>query len=153
MTATTRVTPPDQGIRYEMIDGAHIVKAGAEDTGGAFEVFEVHAPKAPAAPPHRSPWTGTLYLLQGSLDVHVDGERFALVPGSTIVLPAGSACTFEVTSDAARFLAVTTGGGAGRLFADFDRTVPTDRPLEEVLPLVLEVTRRNGVIIEAPARS
>ena len=43
MTVTARHTRPDEGVRLEMPDGGHIVKASAEETGGAFEVFEVEA--------------------------------------------------------------------------------------------------------------
>ena len=35
MTVTARHTRPDEGVRLEMPDGAHIVKASAEETGGA----------------------------------------------------------------------------------------------------------------------
>jgi hypothetical protein len=48
-----------------MIDGEHIAKVAVQDAAGAFEVFEVIAPAAPMAPPHVSPWTGVLFLLQG----------------------------------------------------------------------------------------
>jgi hypothetical protein len=34
MTVTARHTRPDEGVRLEMPDGAHIVKASAEETGG-----------------------------------------------------------------------------------------------------------------------
>ena len=59
--------PAGAGRRYHMIDGDHIAKAAVHDTNGAFEVFEVIAPAAPMAPPHVSPWTGVLYLLQGRI--------------------------------------------------------------------------------------
>jgi quercetin dioxygenase-like cupin family protein len=134
-----------------MPDGAHVVKAGPEDTGGAFEVFEVDAPRIPPAPPHRGPWTSTLHLLTGSIRFSVDDEAFDLEPGETITVLAGHAFTFEVLSDRARFLAVTSGDRAGRFFADFADTVPIDRPMQEVYPEVLAVTQRHRVTILAGA--
>ncbi|TWE27694.1 cupin domain-containing protein [Prauserella muralis] len=147
MTTHVQYTPPGEGIRHVMIDGVHIVKVGAEATGGAYEVFEVEAPQAPPAPPHRSPWAAALYLLDGALTVHVDGRSYQLAPGATVAVPAGAAYTVEVTGAAARFLAFTTGDGAGRLFADLAATVPADRPFAEIMPLLQQVIRRHSVTV------
>lgn len=147
MTAAVPSTPTEQGRRYEMPDGAHVVKASAEGTGGAFEVFEVDAPRIPPAPLHRGPWTSTMHVLAGRIRLHVEDEAFDLEPGGTITVLAGNAFTFEVLSDRAHFLAVTSGDRAGRFFADFTDTVPMDRPLHEVYPQILAVTRRHGVSI------
>ncbi|SFB28619.1 Cupin domain-containing protein [Amycolatopsis marina] len=151
MTTTAHYSGPGEGARLPMIDGVHIVKVSAEDTGGVYEVFEVQALRGPAAPPHRSPWAATLYLLEGAVTVQVEGRAFELAAGATISIPAGTANTFEVTSESARFLAFTTGDGAGAFFADFARTVPIDRPFEEIMPLVLAVTERNAVTFAEPA--
>ena len=58
---------PGEGRHYSMIDGDHIAKAAVQDDGGAFEVFEVIAPAAPMAPPHVSPWSGVLFLIEGRI--------------------------------------------------------------------------------------
>ncbi|WP_020423381.1 cupin domain-containing protein [Amycolatopsis sp. ATCC 39116] len=150
MNGKIHLCGPGEGLPLAMSDGIHTVKAGAEHTGSVYEVFEVDAPRAPAAPPHRSPWAGTMYVLDGAVTVQADGETHDLGPGAAITIPAQCAFTFEVTTENARLLAVTTGDGAGRFFADFAATVPADRPLEEVLPRLLEVTRRHGVSIAEP---
>lgn len=46
MIATVHYTAPEQGVRYDMIDGTHIVKVGAENTGGQYEMFEVTSERA-----------------------------------------------------------------------------------------------------------
>ncbi len=149
MTVTARQTRPDEEVRFEMPDGAHIVKARAEETGGAFEVFEVHAPAAPAAPLHRSPWTGTMYILEGSVRISFEDGQVELTPGSSITIPGQTAFTLDVLGESARFLAVTSGDRAGRFFADFAASVPDDRPLEEILPQVAAVASRHGVSLLA----
>ncbi|MGZ4171131.1 MAG: hypothetical protein ACXVRN_07195 [Solirubrobacteraceae bacterium] len=58
---------PGEGWHHHMIDSDHIAKAAVHDAIGAFEVFEVIAPAAPMAPPHASPWTAVLFLLQGRI--------------------------------------------------------------------------------------
>ena len=149
MTMTARHTRPDEGVRLEMPDGEYIVKASAEETGGAFEVFEVEAP-GPSAPLHRSPWTGAIYLLEGSLRIRFEDGKVDLTPGSSITIPGRTAFTFDVLGESARFLAVTGGDRAGKFFADFAASVPAGRPFEEVFPQVAAVTSRHGVSVLEP---
>lgn len=142
---TTIHVPPGQGVHYPMIDGDHVAKAAVHDTNGAFEVFEVLAPAAPTAPPHVSPWSGVLYLIEGQVRAFVGDTSYDVQPGGVVVLPAGTPSTFEVVGDSARFLAITSGEGAGRFFADFTATVPLDQPVEASLGAILSVTQRHGV--------
>ena len=136
---------PGEGRHYPMIDGDHIAKAAVQAAGGAFEVFEVSAPAAPMAPPHVSPWAGALFLLDGRITAVVDGTSYDVEPGGLVVFPAGTPSTFEVVGESARFLAITTGDGAGRFFADFASSVPVDRPVGESMAEIQSVTRRHGV--------
>ena len=142
--ATVHVRP-GEGRHYPMIDGDHIAKAAIQDTGGAFEVFEVIAHAAPMAPPHVSPWSGVLLLLEGRITAMVDGTSYDVEPGGMVVIPAGTPATFGVVGESARFVAVTSGNGAGRFFADFASSVPADRPVEESMETILSVNRRHGV--------
>lgn len=142
---STTHLPAGEGRRYTMIDGDHVAKAAVRDAGGAFEVFEVVAPAAPMAPPHVSPWTGVLFLLEGRIRAVVDGTWYDVEPGGTVVMPAGTPATFEVVGAAARLLAITTGDAAGRFFADFADSVPADAPPESSMAAMLAVTARHGV--------
>ncbi len=144
---TASYVPPGAGTHYPMTDGDHLAKAIIQDTHGEFEVFEVHAPAGPASPPHASPWTAVLYLLSGRVSVQVDGMTYDVEPGGLVTMPAGAPCTFEVVGDAARFLAITSGPGAGRFFADFASSVPRDRPVEESMGAIVSVTTRHGVTL------
>jgi quercetin dioxygenase-like cupin family protein len=142
---TTIHVPPGAGHHYPMIDGDHVQKARVEDTQGAFEVFELVAPAGPMGPPHVSPWTGVLFLVEGRVTVMVDGTKYDVEPGGVVVFPAGTPCTFEVVGEPARIVGVTSGTGAGRFFADFADSVPSDRPFEESPEAILAVTGRHGV--------
>ncbi|MDN5932852.1 MAG: cupin domain-containing protein [Pseudonocardia sp.] len=144
---TTIHVRPGEGRHYPMIDGDHVAKAAVHDACGAFEVFEVIAPAAPMAPPHISPWTGVLYLLQGRITALVDGTPHDVEPGGLVVFPAGAPSTFEVIGESARFVAITSGDGAGRFFADFAGSVPVDRPADDSMAAILSVTRRHGVAL------
>ena len=142
---TTVHIPPGAGQSYPMIDGDHVAKAAIHDTNGAFEVFEVIAPAAPMAPPHVSPWTGVLFLLEGRVTALVGDTTYAVEPGGVVVFPAGTPSSFEVVGESARFVAITSGDRAGQFFADFAGSVPSDRPVEESMETVLAVTQRHGV--------
>lgn len=144
---TTIHVRPGEGHHYPMIDGDHVAKAAVQDAGGAFEVFEVVAPAAPMAPPHVSPWSGVLYLVEGRIRALVDGTSYDVEPGSVVVFPAGTPSTFEVVGESARFVAVTSGDGAGRFFADFAASVPADQPVEDSMAAILSVTERHGVAL------
>ncbi len=139
--------PAGEGQHYRMIDGDYVDKATVESSDGGFEVFEIVAEAAPMAPPHVSPWSGLLYLLEGRLRVVVDDATYDVGPGDVLASPAGTPMTFEVVGDAARFLAITTGDRAGRFFADFAGSVSPDQPVERSLEAILEVTRRHGVAV------
>ena len=149
-TTTTTYVGPDQGARHPMPDGDHVAKATVRHEDGGFEVFEVHAVARPAAPPHVSPWTAVLYVLEGTVDVWVDGQEQRVERGGLMTVPAGTPVTFAVVGEAARLLGITSGDGAGRFFADFAASVPTDRPMEELLPTIVSVTQRHGVSVAAP---
>lgn len=142
---TTIHISPGEGQHYPMIDGDHVAKAAVHDTNGAFEVFEVVAPAAPMAPPHVSPWTGVMFLIEGQVTALVGDTTYAVEPGGVVVFPAGTPSSFEVVGESARFVAITSGTDAGRFFADFADSVPSDRPAEESLETILSVTRRHGV--------
>jgi quercetin dioxygenase-like cupin family protein len=144
-TASTIHLRPGQGETYHMIDGDHVAKVAIHDANGAFEVFEVIAPAAPMAPPHVSPWTGVLYLLEGRITALVGDTRYDVEPGGVVVFPAGTPSTFEVVGESARFVAVTSGDGAGRFFADFAGSVPADQPVEKAMEAIISVTQRHGV--------
>ena len=142
---TTIHIPPGEGQSYPMIDGDHVVKAAVHDSDGAFEVFEVIAPAAPMAPPHVSPWTGVLFLLEGRVTALVGDTTYAVEPGGVVVFPAGTPSSFEVVGESARFVAITSGDRAGRFFADFAGSVASDQPVEESMETILSVTQRHGV--------
>lgn len=138
---------PGEGRHYPMIDGDHIAKAAVQDAGGGFEVFEVIAPAAPMTPPHVSPWTSVLFLLEGRITAVVGGTPYDVEPGGLVVFPAGTSATFEVVGESARFVAVTSGNGAGRFFADLASSVPVGQPVEDSIEALMSVTERHGVAL------
>lgn len=145
MTAT--YIAPDQGAHHPMIDGDHVAKATVEATDGGFEVFVIHASATPPVPQHVSPWSGLLYVLDGTVTVEAEGFTGDVPPGGAVVIPAGTPATFRVAEGTADFLAVTSGKGAGRFFAEMSEAVPADRPIEESFGAIAPLLARHGVAL------
>lgn len=87
--------------------------------------------------------------------IHVrsaEGRHHPMTDGDHVAKAAvtgdgGAFEVFEVAGGSARFLAITTGHGAGRFFADFAQSVRPDAPPEESMETILSVTRRHGVAL------
>jgi len=84
--------------------------------------------------------------------IHVrpgEGRHHPMIDGDHVAKAAveGDGGAFEVFGDTARFLAITTGLGAGRFFADFSESVRADLPPEQSMDSILSVTRRHGVAL------
>ncbi|WP_086668785.1 cupin domain-containing protein [Lentzea kentuckyensis] len=111
MTTTTaeELTAPDATVT---------VRISGKDTGGAYELFEVDAPRGEAAPPHRTPWPKCYYVLHGRMAVLLDGELHDLSPGDAIAIPSNAAHTFTVHTPSAQFLAFAVGEAMSAFFRD-----------------------------------
>jgi quercetin dioxygenase-like cupin family protein len=143
----THLSTAGEGLELDSPDAKITVKIGAEHTGGAYELFEVDAPRGPTVPPHGTPWPKSYYVLHGRMAVFIDGEIYDLAPGSSITVPAGAMHTFTVHTPSVKFLAVSLTDAMGRFFRDVDRTVPPGTPLPDAGPLLQEVVGRHGITL------
>ncbi|GIH78358.1 cupin domain-containing protein [Planobispora longispora] len=151
MTIRAHYSGPGRGVELSALDAVHTVKIGAGETDGLYELFEIDAPRGHAVPLHRHAWPEAYYLLHGRMTAHVDETAYELMPGSSLTVPPHAAHTFAALTPSVKFLVFTVEGAMGRFFADLHETVPAGRPLDEVIPLVLEVTERHGVTFMTPA--
>ena len=97
--------------------GLHTWKAFAEETGGAFLLFEDDLDAGKVTPLHRHPDADeTFYMLEGEILLHIDGEAARpLLAGGIAVIPRGIPHAFMVTSGRARMLCLQTPG-SGEVF-------------------------------------
>jgi quercetin dioxygenase-like cupin family protein len=147
MTQTVQHTAAGEGSELTAPDAVLTVKIDADHTDGHYELFEVDAPRGPATPLHRTGWEKAYYVLHGRMIVQVEDEAFDLAPGSAITVPPGALHTFTVLSPVTKFLALSLTGAMGRFHADLDASVPHNRPLEEVAPLLQQVIARHDVTV------
>lgn len=138
-------TIPAAGTRLAVVGDTVTVLTPATVTGSAFESFLVEGPEGSGPPPHSHQWHETFYLLEGQMEVMLDGEVSVRGSGDHITIPAGTLHCFRVLSDQARMLVVTSGERASRFFADLDASVPAGTPTDETMPAIIEVAKRNGL--------
>jgi len=91
--------------------GLHTWKLMADDTDGAFFIFEDAMGRAKTTPWHRHPEADeTVYVLDGEIVVNIDGREHRVGAGGMTFTPKGVPHAFKVVSDSARLLTLQTPG-------------------------------------------
>lgn len=99
--------------------GLHLWKLTAEETGGDFLLFEDFLVEGKTTPLHRHPEVAeTIYVLEGTLRVHVNGEELEVGAGGVALFPRGVAHALLVTSPAARILCLQTPGSGQSFYLE-----------------------------------
>ena len=131
-----------------------IFKATAQQTDGQFCLFEHHGANGFATPLHRQPEADeTFTVLEGELRFFLpETEPFTATAGTTIYVPAGTVHAFEVCSETARWLDLTTAGHEAFFRAAGEpapaRTLPPDTTPD--MPRVTAAAQQHGVEILGP---
>jgi quercetin dioxygenase-like cupin family protein len=91
--------------------GLHTWKLMAEDTGGAFFMFEDVMVQGKTTPLHLHPEADEMvYVLEGEIAVSIDGSENRVSAGGMTFTPKGVPHAFLVVSDHARLLTLQTPG-------------------------------------------
>jgi quercetin dioxygenase-like cupin family protein len=146
-----------EGEAFWMLGGLYECKAAGEETGGAVTVMEMTLPPGLGPPPHRHPGGEAVYILEGSLTYHIEGEAIEGGPGDFFYIPAGTLENFEPTGDSPlRLLVIYTPGGVDRFFAEAAEPAqsrelppPPDGPPD--IGRLVEIGTRYGMELETPA--
>jgi quercetin dioxygenase-like cupin family protein len=93
--------------------GLLTMKATGDETAGAFLLFEDLMARGKTTPLHvHAGEDETLYVLDGEILVHIDGDEHRVGPRGVAVAPRGVPHAFLVVSDSARVLTLQTPGSA-----------------------------------------
>jgi quercetin dioxygenase-like cupin family protein len=93
--------------------GVLTMKATAEETDGAFLLFEDLMSQGKTTPLHaHANEDEALYVLEGEILVHIDGKNHPVGPRGVAIAPRGVPHAFLVTSPTARVLTLQTPGSA-----------------------------------------
>jgi quercetin dioxygenase-like cupin family protein len=118
----------DEGERMWFAGGGVFTwKATAAETGGAFLAFEDHMARGKTTPLHVHPNEDeALYVLEGELLVHIEGEEHKVGRGGLFVAPRGVAHAFMVTSETAHVFSFQTPGTGERFYRDAGEPASSD---------------------------
>ena len=108
--------------------GLHIWKLMAEDTGGAFFLFEDTLTKGKTTPLHLHPEADEMvYVLEGEILVKIDGKDTTVGPGGMTFTPKGTPHAFLVLSDTARVLSMQTPATGQSFYRDASEPATSDK--------------------------
>lgn len=125
------------------------LKATESETDGAFLLLEDQMVRGKMTPLHvHENEDETLYVLDGEILVHVDGNEHRVGKHGVVVVPRGIPHAFLVTSETARALVLLVPGNGEAFYraasrpaaADSDASGPVD------FERVREAAERTGVI-------
>jgi quercetin dioxygenase-like cupin family protein len=97
--------------------GLHLWKLLAEDTDGAFFLFEDTMVRDKTTPLHLHPEAHEMtYVIDGEIEVQADGVRSRVRGGGVSFVPKGVAHAFIVVSAEARLITIQSPGAVGQAF-------------------------------------
>lgn len=133
-------TPPPVTVVGEAIT---ILAAG--DSSKPFEMHIQQGVQGGGPPPHFHPWDEAFYVLQGEVEVTVEGTATTVSSGAYVHIPAGTVHAYRNISATAKIIGVVSDPRGGQFFAAMDQLkVPQD------LPRIAEVAERFGVTFLPP---
>ncbi len=144
------ITGPTDGTRFRVVGDVMRVLATGEQTGGAFEIFEMEGPEGSGPTPHAHPWSEAYLVIEGEADVYLDGKHTDARAGSFYHIPAGATHAYRIKSKSAKFVVITSPAGACDFFSDID--AETAGSCED-MGKVMAVAVRHGFTIPSPPRA
>lgn len=115
--------------------------------GDGYQMFEVRAPQESGPPPHQHPWDESYLVLDGELWVGLGDQQETLRVGDSIRVPAAVVHAYRVVSDGARWLTISSTGGALDFFSDVNAT--SEGPAD--VGALIGAAKRNRVEFADPA--
>jgi quercetin dioxygenase-like cupin family protein len=112
-TAVPVIRDADEGERRQFWGGGLLtIKASTEETAGSVFIFEDQMARGKVTPLHSHNEDEVLFVIEGEIVVHVDGDERRLGRGGFAFAPRAVPHAFMVASDTARVLTVLTPGSA-----------------------------------------
>ncbi len=106
------------GERYVFGTQLATVIASAKSTGDLFELVILSGGKGDSFPLHRHERVyETLFVLDGKLELTLDGRKYLLTEGDYASIPAGTAHGYEMHSHRTHLLSFTTQGEVAHLYS------------------------------------
>ena len=151
-TTTSLVRQADEGEITNFFNALMTTKASMAETGGAYSLTEHLLTAASNPPMHvQVDEDEAFYVLDGEVEFEVDGRVVHATAGTFAFVARGSAHTFRVLTDTARFLVICSGKPTDNLEEFFvamgdpatERALP--EPKAPDMDKLLALTSRMGI--------
>ena len=133
------IATPSDGARLRVAGDTVRVLASSAHTGGAYEIFELEGPAGSGPPPHAHPWAEAYVVTEGDVEVWMEGVKVEGTRGSFFHIPAGITHTYRITSAMAKFVVITSPGGASECFTELDAQTDMGK--------IVEVAMKHGFVL------
>ncbi|VVO51265.1 hypothetical protein PS850_00319 [Pseudomonas fluorescens] len=145
---TVHVIESDKTPRPVNVVGEAITILAGGDLSKPFEVHIQQGVQGGGPPPHFHPWDEAFYVIDGQVEVTVDGQSNTVSSGGYVHIPAGTVHAYKNLSSTAKIIGVVSDPRGGQFFAAMDQLkVPED------LARIFEVAERYGVTFLVPKPS
>jgi quercetin dioxygenase-like cupin family protein len=118
MADKTVVRKRGEGKALWMLGGLYEVKASSDETDGKLTVMEMTIPAGMGPPPHTHPGGEAVYVLEGAVRYHIDGEVTEGGPGSFFYIPEGTWENFEPMETIRVLVIYAPGANIEQFFAE-----------------------------------
>jgi len=112
--------------------------------GSSLEIFDTSGPADAGPPPHSHPWEEVYVVLEGELEVTIDGESHVVMPGGAAHVPANVTHSYRNLTET-HFLTIVTEGNAAEFFTQLSNEIEMSPP---DIPGVLRVAAMHEVEIK-----
>jgi quercetin dioxygenase-like cupin family protein len=151
----TVVRKQGEGKAFWMLGGLYEVKAASDETDGKLTVMEMTIPAGMGPPPHTHPGAEAVYILEGTLRYHIDGETIEGGPGSFFYIPKGTLENFEPTETIRVLVIYAPGANIELFFAEAGeeaqaREIPPPPESPPNIEELVAIGERYGMEIRPP---
>ncbi|WP_392887484.1 cupin domain-containing protein [Pseudomonas migulae] len=142
---TVHVIRPDQTPGPVNVVGEAITILAGGDPGKPFEMHIQEGVQGGGPPAHFHPWDEAFYVIDGQVEVTVEGTATTVSAGGYVHIPGGTIHAYRNVSTTAKMIGVVSDPRGGRFFAAVDRL-----RMPEDLPRILEIAEAHGVTFLVP---
>lgn len=116
--------PGRERIARAPFGGRVVIHATAEETGGAFGMWETFTPPGQGPAPHlHTRETEVFRVIRGTYRFRCGDEEFDAPPGTVVVLPPNVRHSWvNISDEPGQVFAIVTPGGFERLFVEIETT-------------------------------
>ena len=144
--STVNVVGPSEGRAFEVMGDRIVVKTPGSETDGRFCLLEFDTPKDVGPPPHSHAWREGYFVLDGELELMVEGQSQSLSAGAWAVVPGGTLHTSKALSARTRYLMFAEPAGVDDFLVEVqEKTADDPGNLEKIL----EIAGRHGFQVAA----